>query len=333
MQGGSFRSQSQEGNRESHDLHRRTKENPTPCPTWCGRSLGARVIFSALGLGAMEDEQRPPEHPYPSPQESLSTSPSERSLVRPVRKMQIVSRFRALACRNPTQNEVHPAEIRVTRPHRRTKENPTPCPTWVVVPWVRESFSLRWAWVPWRMNRGLVSLAAGVPFDKHDRAQSCPTCTKNADRLPLSCARMPQPTTQNEVRPDRKSRVTRPASEDEREPDPCPRWGGRSLGARVIFSALGLGAMEDEQRPPEHPYPSPQESLSTSTSERSLVRPVRKMQIVSHIRALACRNPPPKTTGNEESHDLRTRPHVRHGVVVPWVRESFSLRWAWCHGG
>ena len=206
------------GNRESHDLHRRTKGNPTPCPTWCGRSLGARVIFSALGLSAMEDEQRPPEHPYPSPQESLPTSPTERCLVRPVRKMQIV---------------------------------------------------------------------------------------------PISCARVPQPSTQNEVRPARKPRVTRPTSEDEREPDPMSDMVSRSLGARVIFSALGLSTMEDEQRPPEHPYPSPQESLSTSPTEHRLVRPVRKMQIVSRFRALACRNPPPKTRcvppGNRESHDLHRR--------------------------
>ena len=147
MQGGSFRSQSQEGNRESHDLHRRTKGNPTPCPTWCGRSLGARVIFSALDLGAMEDERRPPEHPYPSPQESLSTSPTECSLVRPVRKMQIVSRFRALACRNPPPKTrcVPPGNRESHDLHRRTKGNPTPCPTWCRVPWVRESFSLRWA--------------------------------------------------------------------------------------------------------------------------------------------------------------------------------------------
>ena len=103
-----------------------------------------------------------------------------------------------------------------------------------------------------------------------------------------------------------------------------------SLGARVIFSALGLSTMEDEQRPPEHPYPSPQESLSTSPTEHRLVQPVRKMQIVSYLRALACRNPPPKTRciplGNRELHDLHRRTKENPTPCPTWCRRALGAR-------
>ena len=113
----------------------------------------------------------------------------------------------------------------------------------VVVPWVRESFSLRWAWVPWRMNRGL-------PNTRIPRRRS----------------------------PFRQARPSDVLSD---------------LYEKCRSSPDFVRSRAATQHPKRGAYRPETESHTTYIGGRK-----------------------------------GTRPHVRHGVVVPWMRESFSLRWA-----